>query len=96
VDIDTFVHVSSSIFTRYFAVVLGLICTFRTKLRSSLGDTAYPSWAVWRLRGPMVLILAYYYLYRWMWYLRAFGNCSKGWTRLVEVYNFFWDLGWFL
>ena len=29
VDIDTFVPVSSSIFTRSFAVVLGLICTFR-------------------------------------------------------------------
>ena len=37
VDIDTFVPVSSSIFTRSFAV-LGLICTFRTKVRSSLGD----------------------------------------------------------
>ena len=38
VDIDTFVPVCSSIFTRTFAVVLGLICTFRTKVRSSLGD----------------------------------------------------------
>ena len=38
VDIDTFVLVSSSIFARLFAVVLGLICTFRTKVRSSLGD----------------------------------------------------------
>ena len=37
-DIDTFVPVSSSIFTRSIAVVLGLICTFRTKVRSSLGD----------------------------------------------------------
>ena len=37
-DIDTFVPVSSSIFTRSFAVVLGLICTFRTKVRSSLAD----------------------------------------------------------
>ena len=37
-DINTFVPVSSSIFTRSFAVVLGLICTFRTKVRSSLGD----------------------------------------------------------
>ena len=35
VDIDTFVPVSSSIFTRSFAVVLGF---FRTKVRSSLGD----------------------------------------------------------
>ena len=38
VDIDTFVPVSSSIFTRSFAVVLGLICTFHTKVYSSLGD----------------------------------------------------------
>ena len=38
VDIDTFVPVSSSTFTRSFAAVLGLICTFRTKVRSSLGD----------------------------------------------------------
>ena len=37
-DIDTFVPVSSSIFTRLFAAVLGLICTFRIKVRSSLGD----------------------------------------------------------
>ena len=41
-----------------------------------------PSWAVWWLRGPMVFILAHYCLYRWMWYLQAFGNCSQGWTRL--------------
>ena len=38
VDLDTFVPVSSSIFTRSFTVVLGLICTFLTKVRSSLGD----------------------------------------------------------
>ena len=38
VDIDTFVPVFYIIFTRSFAVVLGLICTFRTKVRSSLGD----------------------------------------------------------
>ena len=37
-DIDTFVPVSSSIFTRSFAAVLGLICTFHTKVCSSLGD----------------------------------------------------------
>ena len=37
-DTDAFVTVSSSIFTRSFAVVLGLICTFHTKVRSSLGD----------------------------------------------------------
>ena len=38
VDIDTCVPVSSSIFTRTFAVVLGLNFTFCTKVRSSLGD----------------------------------------------------------
>ncbi|XP_051527062.1 uncharacterized protein LOC127425298 isoform X1 [Myxocyprinus asiaticus] len=38
VDIDTCLPVSSSIFIRSFAVVLGLTCTFHTKLRSSLGD----------------------------------------------------------
>ena len=40
-DIDTFVTVSSSIFTRSFAVVLGLIFTFRTKVRSSQGDRTH-------------------------------------------------------
>ena len=37
VDNDTVVPVSASILTRSFAVVLGLIRTFRTKKRSSLG-----------------------------------------------------------
>ena len=37
-DIDHFVPVSSSIFTRSFTVVLGLICAFHAKVRSSLGD----------------------------------------------------------
>ena len=37
-EIDTLVPVSYRIFTRSFAVVLGLICTFRTEVRSSLGD----------------------------------------------------------
>jgi hypothetical protein len=36
--IDTFVPVSSSIFTSSFAVFLGLICTFRTKVRSTIED----------------------------------------------------------
>ena len=40
-DIETFVPVSSSIFTRSFAVVLGLICTFRAKVCSSLGDRTH-------------------------------------------------------
>jgi hypothetical protein len=38
VDIDTFVPVSSSIFTKTFAIFMGLICTFHTKVLSSLGD----------------------------------------------------------
>ena len=38
VDIDTFVPISSSIFTRSFAVVLGLIHTFCTKVCPSLVD----------------------------------------------------------
>ena len=59
-------------------------------------QNASHSWAVWRLRGPMVFVLAYYCLYRWTWYLQAFVNWSQGWTRLVEVYNFFLaDFFWF-
>ena len=52
-------------------------------------QNASPSWAICRLHGNMVLILAYYCLHRWMWYLHAFGNCSQGRTRLVEVDNSF-------
>ena len=37
-DIDTFVPVPFRIFTRSFVVVVRLICTFCTKVRSSLGD----------------------------------------------------------
>ena len=46
VDIYTFVPVSSIIVTRSFAVVLGLICSFRTKGSSSLGDRMrlLPEW----------------------------------------------------
>ena len=86
VDIDTFVHVSSSIFTRSFAVVLGLICTFRTKVHSSLGDRMHllPE----RYDG-CVAHGNYTLRTRWTWYLQAFGKCSQGWTRLVEVYNLF-------
>ena len=40
-DIDNFVPVSSITFTRSFAVVLGLTCTFCTKVRSSLGDRTH-------------------------------------------------------
>ena len=88
VDIDTFVHVSSSIFTRSFVVVLGLHFSHQNMFISRR-QSASPSWAVWQLRGPVVFILAYYCLYRWTWYLQAFGNCSQGWTRLMEVYHSF-------
>ena len=46
VDIDTFVPVSSSIFTWSFVVVLGFSCTYRTKVHSSLGDRTrlLPEW----------------------------------------------------
>jgi hypothetical protein len=52
-------------------------------------QNASPSWAVWRLRGPMVFILAYSCSYRGTWYLQASGHFSQRWTRLVEVYNIF-------
>jgi hypothetical protein len=62
-------------------------------------QNTFPSWAVWPLCGPMVFILAYYCLYRWMWYLQVFGNFSQGWTRVVEVNSYFpevlADLFWF-
>ena len=81
-DIDTFVPVSS-IFTMSFAVVQGLICTFCTKVPSSLGDRA-------------CLLPERYDGCVFPWYLYlctivctdergTFGNCSQGRTRLVEV-----------
>ena len=93
VDIDTFVPVSSSIFTRSFAVVLGLSCTFRTKVRSSPGDRTrlLPE----RYNGCVV---------PWCLYLGAIvckdesgtfrsleiaPNCSQIVDFLAEVYNFF-------
>ena len=88
-DIDTFVRVSASILTRSFAVVLGLICTFRTKVRSSLGDRTriLPE----RYDGCVV---------PWCLYLRTIVCTdelvsSDVWkllprmNKLVEVYNFF-------
>ena len=58
--VDTFVPVSSSIFTRSFAVVLGLICTFRTKVRSSLED---------RMRLLPERCDGFVYTYTWCLYL---------------------------
>ena len=90
VDIDTFVPVSSSIFTMSFALVLGLICTFCTKVRSSLGHRT--SLLPERYDGCMI---------QWCLYLhtivctdergtfRRLEIAAKGWTWLVEVYNYF-------
>ena len=87
--IDTFVPVSSSIFTRSLNVVLGLICTFHTKVRSSLGDRTrlLPG----RYDGCMV---------PWCLYLRTIVCTDERGTfrsleiapkdePLLEVYNFF-------
>ena len=60
------------------------LCRYRTHFTGhqstfiSRRQNASPSWAVWRLRGPMVFILAYYCLYKWTLHLQAFGNCSQG------------------
>ena len=87
----------------FFSLQLVLCCCSGIDLHFSyLGSfisrrqNASPSWAVWWLRGPM-LIFAYDCLYRWTWYLQAFGNCSQGWTRLffpevlADLFLFFHD-----
>ena len=73
-DIDTFVPVSSSIFSRSIAV-LRLIYTFRTKVRSSLGDRTrllperYDGWVV-----------------PWCLYLRTFVyTVERGTFRHLEI-----------
>ena len=56
-----------------------------------------PSWAVWRLRGPMVFILAYYCLYRWTCEtFRHLEIAPKDEPDLWRSTNFFWGLGWFI
>ena len=95
--VDTFVPVSSNIFTRAFAVVLGLIRTFRTKVRSSLGDRTclLPE----RYDGCAV---------PWCLYLHTIVCTDENDTfRRLEIapmmnqtfgglHLFFWGLGWFL
>ena len=89
VDIDTLLPVSTSIFTRSFAVVLGLICTFLPKVRSTLVDWTQllPEILSW-LRGPMVFILAYYCLYRWTWYLQDLEIAPNEVSEVLA--DFFW------
>ena len=84
-DIDTFVPGSSSIFTMSFAVVLGLICTFRTKVRSSLGDRKrlLPE----RYNGCVVLWCLYLRIIVCTDSFRHLEIAPKDETRLVEVYN---------
>ena len=75
-----------SIFTRCFAVVLGFICTFHIKVRSSLrvsflnGMTAAWSHAVYTC---VLLFVQMNVVPSDVW------NWSQGWTRPVEVYNIF-------
>ena len=86
-DIDTFVPVSSSIFTRSFAVLLGLISTlistFRTKVRSSLGDRT--RFLPERYDGRLV---------PWCLYLHSLVCTDELGTfrhlEIVEVYNWSW------
>jgi hypothetical protein len=55
-----------------------------------------PSWALWRMRGPMVFVTAYYCLYRWTCTIRHLEIAPKD-EPDVEVYSFFsWGLGWLL
>ena len=90
-----FVPVSSSIFTRSFAVALGLICTFRTKVHSSLGDRTH--FLPERYDGCVV---------PWCLYLHTIVCTDKpsGIWKLLPMMNqtcgglqlFFWGLGWYL
>jgi hypothetical protein len=85
VDIDT-LYLFPPAFHKILCCCSGIDLHFsHQSMFISRQQNASPSWALWRLCGPMVFILAYYCLYRWTWYLHAFGNCSQGWTRLVEV-----------
>ena len=73
-DIDAFVPVSSSIFIRSFDVVLGLICVFHNKVRSSLGDRTnlLPE----RYDG---------YVVPWCLYLRTIVCTDGGTFRRLEI-----------
>lgn len=94
VDIDTVVPVFSSIFTRYFPVVLGLICTFRTKETERVsflsGMTAAWSHGVYTCKQLMN---------RWTDEHGTFRHLEiapKDEPDLWRSTIFFWGLGWFL
>jgi hypothetical protein len=94
VDIDTFVPVSSSIFTRSFAAVLGLIYTFCTKVRLSLGDrTRLSMTAAWS-HGVYTCLLLFVQMNVvpsgiWKFHPRMNQTCDG-------LQLLFWGLGWFL
>ena len=69
VDIDTFVPVFSSIFTRSIAVVLGLICTFRTKEHVSFLSGMKAAW----FHGVYSCVLLFVQIK-----VQAFDICSQG------------------
>jgi hypothetical protein len=97
VDIDTFVPVSSSIFTGSFAAVLGLNCTSHIKVHSSLGD-----------RTGLLPEQYDCCVVPWCLYLRTIVCTDEhGTFRHLEMSpkdepdlwrstHFFWGLGWFL
>lgn len=76
--------------------LLWSICTFWTKICSYLGQTLSDSWAVWWLNVPIMSVLTYHSLNRWMWQLQGSGSCSQGWTRLVQLHNSPPDVGFLL
>ena len=91
VDIDTFVPVSSSIFTRSFAVVLGMICTFLTKDRRGLLPERYDGSMV-----PWCLYLCTIVCTDEHGTFRHLEIAPKDEPDLWRSTIFFWGLGWFL
>lgn len=50
----------------FFAVVLGLVCTFHAEVHSSVrGGRCFRTFVFWQLHSPMTFILLYYCVYRW-------------------------------
>ena len=82
------VPVSSSIFTRTFAVVLGLIRTFRTKVGSSLGDRTRMT-AAWSHGGYIYIYYCTVYaivhlpLYMYLCVRSRVMKCPCQWSSLL-------------
>ena len=95
VDIDNFVPVSSSIFTRSFAV-LGLICTFRNQStlisdRTHLLPERYDGCVVPWCLYLVLLFVQMNVVPSGIWKLLPSINQTCG-----GLQHFFWGLGWFL